>query len=123
MKALKLTSLFYVFMICTSFGKEKKAIQFMPGTYGICNCSYETPSAPLINLTFFENNVFHYTDRSDAAHPFEIEGKWEIKDNRIILSDYLYDAPFHSVWKIDTESCIRSRSKMNFRRLCLVQPC
>ena len=94
----------------------------LSGTYGICDCA-DTESMKF-NLTIHDDNTFQYYRNDGPAHITDVNGKWEMKGNSILLKDYDTSINIHDKWTFDkNEACLKSKNGFEWTRLCQVKPC
>ncbi len=110
-------------MILLSFSpaEPKEKITRTTGSYGVCSCEGK---ATVIELSINEDFTFRYLNKNNPSEIIDVSGKWELKNNTIILKDYTSDFPIHEKWAIDkNEQCLKSRKGLYFMRLCNTENC
>lgn len=110
MKATKIINLVVsviILVTTSSFKTKRPSIKLMTGTYGICNCGKESDIK--LELTFNEDNTFHYFDNNNSKHIIDIKGNWTSKGNTIFL-EYKSEDSIHNKWLIvKNEKCLKSK--------------
>ena len=124
MKKLLLPALALLFLTLSSLA-NKKANPFTPGTYGVSDCiGTASATEPMIELTFNADNTFTYVDNTDPDKKLNLNGNWENKKGKILLTNYKCDWAIHHTWTVDdNQKCIKSRCGLNWLRICLVKGC
>ncbi len=99
-----------LFGLLTAFSPSKKGIDV---TYGVCNSENST-----VKLELNDDYTFEYIDRSNPNNPIEVEGTYELKNNRVKLRSNDSGSNFHSNWKIVNEGQnAKARKGLSFYRL------
>jgi hypothetical protein len=114
MKAISLVSCILLYSLLAS---AEEPIKNYLGSYSV---SGEDQSG--IILTVNEDKSFVYKDFSNPEKPIEMNGKWEIKGNKIVLNSLASEVKFHNVWKID-DGGNRARSRHGLSFYTLRKPC
>jgi hypothetical protein len=121
MKSMKILLAAMVVLSTLSF-TENPIVKDVAGTYGICDCDGTTSSK--IELTISPDYTFHYVDNDNLAKKVDITGKWTLDGSTIRLKDFETPFAIHEKWNLDkNDKCLKSRRGMEWRRLCLIQPC
>jgi hypothetical protein len=121
MKKITLIFIALAAFIFSSFTTKPDRV-LKTGTYGVCDCG-ENSKTVSVELKLNDDKTFTYIDNTTSAK-LNITGKYEIKGNTIYLKDYKSDSKIHDKWNIDeNEKCLKSRRKLEWRRLCLVKGC
>ena len=111
-----------VMFLFASFTNTSKPVAFTTGTYGVCDCDEDTSMK--FNLTISDDFTFHYYKNDDPDNMIDVKGKWEMKDNTIVLKEYTSSKPIHDKWTIDKNGvCLKSKKGLEWSRLCQVKPC
>jgi hypothetical protein len=111
MKLIK-TILFSAILITTFAFKNAPESEIF-GTYGV---SKSDPAK--IGLTIKEDKTFSYRDYSVMNKIIEVQGTWELKNNKIILQGHTSKFPYGSKWRIEKEGkAVRTRKGLEFIRL------
>lgn len=76
------------------------------GMYGVS----DTDPAK-IQLIIGADHTFTYQDYSDMSKIIMVTGRWEQKEEFVVLKDYVSTYKFHDVWKISADGKV-ARSKM-----------
>jgi hypothetical protein len=91
------------------------------GSFGTCSCNGNNR---IIELKLNDDATFNYADNSDPSHVKQITGTWLMKSGKMLLTSSDGNKSFHRKWKYTKDGkCIKSRYKMNFRRICVLTPC
>ena len=111
-------------MIIMAFTDKIMPAQLVSGTYGVCDCA-EAASEPMnFKLTLQDDHTFQYYRNDGPAHITNVNGKWEMKGNSILLKDYDTTVSIHNKWTFDkNEPCLKSKKGLEWTRLCKVKPC
>ncbi len=92
----------------------------LAGTYGVCGCAEDAPSATRIALTISEDGSYTYVDSSDPSHPMDEHGQWRMDGRKLNLRSAMNE----QVWTLDKDQpCVRARFGMRFERLCRLKEC
>jgi len=102
-KLIQTTGIAALLLSIFSFTNEAE-LPFV-GIYGV---SESDPAQ--IELTLNADHTFTYQDFSNPVKKIDVHGNWEVRNNRIVLKDYLYEFPFHSKWKI-TKNGMMAKSR------------
>ncbi len=106
-KALVLSAFLF-----TSFAFKNAPGSEIYGTYGISK-----NDKAKVGLTIKEDKTFSYRYYSGMNKLTEAQGKWEMKNGKVILTDFPSDLSFHTKWKItDNGMVAKSRKGLNFYR-------
>lgn len=90
-----------------------------PVVYGVCNCQSKEKTTPLIELSLLNDGTFSYIDNSNSTSKVKLSGTYSVKGSKLYLVSSDGNKSFHSQWKYNKErTCIKSRYKFNFRRVC-----
>ncbi|MCD6067613.1 MAG: hypothetical protein K0S33_2439 [Bacteroidetes bacterium] len=117
-----ITTLSLVWSSLTASAIEKP--KQINGVFGVCSCQSENSKNKLIELSVNKDNTFNYVDNSDPAHKQLISGTWEMRSGKLILESSDGKKSFHRKWKYSSNGqCIKSRYRLNFRRICMLSPC
>lgn len=104
---------FLVVLITVSYAFTEKSDSEFIGVYGV---SADDPSQ--IQLVLNDDHSFTYQDFSNPDHKIDVDGKWELKNDKIILSGSDINLRFHSKWKISDDGQVaKSRMGMSFYSL------
>ncbi|MBS3913642.1 MAG: hypothetical protein KG003_04035 [Bacteroidetes bacterium] len=121
----KLFSALTVSALFLSATTPQKRNPIPAGTYGVCDCNgVKSINNISVQITFHENNTFHYINNTVSNRKLDIKGSWENHGGRIKLTGYESDKSIHDTWVLDKNGvCIKSRNKLYFMRLCKVNGC
>ena len=125
MKTLKVLMLVAILGLSMSFINSSKKISFKSGVFGSnsCDCMSEEIRVKM-QLNFKEDNTFTYFDNFNPKRVVDVSGKWEMKGNAIVLSDYSSDYKMPDKWVLNTEGkCIKTRLGLAWYRLCSLKEC
>jgi hypothetical protein len=94
------------------------------GVFGVCDCMSGNNKLNQIELNLKPDQTFTYIDNTNPDHKLLLTGTWSSKGNKIRLAAANGKTAFHRKWTYsENGQCIKSRHKLNFRRICLVKPC
>lgn len=110
------TLLFLGLILSLSSFTESGTSNFV-GTYGV---SENNPAG--IELVLNEDNTFTYKDFSNKAKPIDVGGKWELKNNKILLKNTSTNISFHNKWRITKDGKFaKSRKGLAYYSLLKLQ--
>lgn len=113
-------------LVLTTFNiyASDKPSKIKTGVFGVCGCSSQRNVANMIELKINPDASFSYIDNSNPNKKLLLTGTWTSKGNRLYLISDDKQTSFHRKWKFDKSGqCIKSRYQLNFRRICLLNPC
>lgn len=111
----------FVFSVTTLKASDNPK-RIKSGVYGCCSCM--GGGNKIIELTLNQDQTFTYIDNSNPSKKLSLNGTWKTEGDKIYLNSSNGQKSFHRKWKYSAEGkCIRSRYKMNFRRICEPGPC
>ena len=111
-----------VALFLVAFTNTSKPVTITTGTFGVCDCDEDTSMK--FNLTISDDFTFHYYKNDDPDNMIDVKGKWEMKDNTIVLKEYTSSKPIHDKWTVDKNGvCLKSKKGLEWSRLCQVKPC
>jgi hypothetical protein len=83
------------------------------GVYGDCDGVIK------IQLTINQDFTFSYFNGIDPNKKIEATGEWTQEGNKIVLTNYSSNHPIDESWKMDNAfPCLKSRTGMNYLRIC-----
>lgn len=108
---LKLSLALLTITICFAFASKNN--DGINATFGV---SPEDPSQ--IELQLNKDYTFHYQDFSSPSEKLEVQGTYQIENNKIQLLSKSEEVDFHDLWKIvDNGSAAKSRKGLTFYTL------
>ncbi len=103
-----------------SFAKNPPA-KLITGTYGVCSFAGLDENAYKIEITLNDDHSFRYIDNT-ARKPINTKGTWEMKGNKVVLTEIEGRNGITKKWTID-DKCLRSRKGLCWTRICHFNEC
>lgn len=108
-----LRATFLVSFIVVSFAFTENHSHEFTRVYGV-----SADDSSQIQLVLNDDHSFTYQDFSNPDHKITVDGKWESRNNTIILSTSNTYLRFHSKWRISADGQVaKSRMGMTFYSL------
>jgi len=112
-------SVFFLSLAFAAYPKDEPSKIF-----GVCDCQSANNKKIIIELTLNPDNTFHYIDNSDQSRQRIYTGTYIMTNEKIELLATNPEKSFHKKWKVESNGqCIKSKHKLNFRRICLMDIC
>jgi hypothetical protein len=95
--------------------------KLITGTYGVCSFAGQDENSYKIEVTLNDDHSFRYIDNT-AKERIDTRGTWELKGNKVILSELSGESGLTKKWTIDGK-CLRSRKGLCWTRICHLNEC